>query len=107
MRSPMSQNSGTGCKNGESVESCDLKIKSILKEKVTCAKIKYISDGLRVVGFILKPKMISKRHPVLIFNRAGKWEEGKIAMRTLNYLSLLASRNYIVLASQYRGNDGG
>lgn len=107
MRPPMIPNSGAGCKNGEIVQSYAVKIESILREKVSCAKIMYISDGLRVVGFILKPKVITKKYPVLIFNRAGKWEEGKIAKRTLNYLSLLASRNYVVLASQYRGNDGG
>ncbi|MFQ5629543.1 MAG: hypothetical protein ACE5I1_12340, partial [bacterium] len=107
MRSRIEQNFDTVCKNGEIVERQEIKIESILKEKVSCTKIKYLSDGLRVVGFILKPRAVANKCPVLIFNRAGKWEEGKITARTLNYLSLLAAKNYVVLASQYRGNDGG
>lgn len=93
--------------NGKIIDGQEIEIDSILKDKIYCCKIKYMSDGLRVVGFILRPKVVAGRHPVLIFNRAGKLEEGKIAKKTLNYLSLLASHNYVVLATQYRGNDGG
>ena len=93
--------------DGKIIDSLDIEIQSILKDKVHCRKIRYLSDGLRIVGFILRRRVLSGRHPVLIFNRAGKLEEGKIAERTLNYLSLLASHGYVVLATQYRGNDGG
>jgi len=42
----------------------------------------------------------------MIYNRGGNREFGKITKKTLTYLSYLSSNNYVVLASQYRGNDG-
>lgn len=71
-----------------------------------CKKITYLSDGLEVVGYLVKPKNIDGKLPVIIFNRGGNRNFGKItddgAVRLGNLF-----RNYVVLASQYRGNDGG
>lgn len=71
-----------------------------------CKKITYLSDGLEVVGYLIKPKNIDGKLPVIIFNRGGNRDFGKItddgAIRLGNLF-----RNYVVLASQYRGNDGG
>lgn len=75
--------------------------------QVTCQKIAYLSDGLRVFGFIFTPKRRSGKMPVLIFNRAGNQEYAKIEGRTIGYLASLAAQGYVILASQYRGNDGG
>lgn len=93
--------------NGKIVEQKLIKIKSKWSDEVECYKIKYLSDGLKVVGFIVKPKNIASKLPVLIFNRGGNREFGKITKKKLKYLSYLASNNYVVIASQYRGNDGG
>jgi dipeptidyl aminopeptidase/acylaminoacyl peptidase len=43
----------------------------------------------------------------MIYNRGGNREFSKITMKYLKGLSYLSSKNYVVLASQYRGNDGG
>ena len=94
-------------RNGEIVEQKQAKVVSEFKDKIDFHKIRYLSDGLEVVGFIFKPKNLNSKLPVLIFNRGGNREYGKLSSKLFKYLSFLASNNYVVLASQYRGNDGG
>ena len=53
-------------------------------------KIRYLSDGLEVVGFILKPKDEDQKFPVMIYNRGGNREFGKIDVSTLEYLFYLS-----------------
>jgi dipeptidyl aminopeptidase/acylaminoacyl peptidase len=93
--------------DGKIVEQKKLKPKSRWSDKVECYKIKYLSDRLKVIGFLLMPKVGGAKFPVIIYNRGGNLDFGKISDGTLGYLSYLASNNYVVLASQYRGNDGG
>lgn len=71
-------------------------------------KIKYISDGLTVMGILAQPKQVRDHaHPLVVYNRGGFQEMGKVTVYTLkNKLHFLVKNNYIVLASQYRGNDG-
>lgn len=69
-------------------------------------RMEYLSDGLKVVGFIVKPKKEGK-YPVIIYNRGGHKEIGKIDVKGFAYLTTLAEKGYVVIASQYRGNDGG
>jgi dienelactone hydrolase len=74
-------------------------------------KIKYMSDGLKVSGFIYKPKdAAGKKLPAVIWNRGGAGDDTIIT--AANYLHFyemhrLASEGFVVLASQYRGYDGG
>ena len=74
-------------------------------------KIKYLSDGLKVSGFIYKPKDVAgKKFPVVIWNRGGVGEDTVISVE--NFLDLYemhryAAEGFVVLASQYRGYDGG
>lgn len=73
-----------------------------------CQRIKYMSDGLKVVGHIWKPKNTDgKKLPLIIYNRGGNREFGKNAdwMRAGFYTYV--SQGFVVIASQYRGNDGG
>ncbi|PRX29298.1 prolyl oligopeptidase family protein [Orenia metallireducens] len=77
-----------------------------LLDKYNFYRINYLSDGLRVVGYMVKPKKEGK-YPVIIWNRGGNREFAKITKNELVYFSQLASRGYVVIASQYRGNDGG
>jgi dipeptidyl aminopeptidase/acylaminoacyl peptidase len=93
--------------NGKIVKQKQLSIKSKYSDTIECYKIKYLSDGLKVVGFIVKPKTENSKFPIIIFNRGGNREYGKIEKKLLQVFSFFSSRNYIVLASQYRGNDGG
>ncbi len=93
--------------NGKIVEHKAVSIKSKWSDEVECYRIKYLSHGYKVVGFIVKPKGEGSKYPVMIFNRGGNREFGKITKKSLKYLSYLSSNNYVVIASQYRGNDGG
>jgi dipeptidyl aminopeptidase/acylaminoacyl peptidase len=93
--------------NGKIVEAKPFYIKSKWSDSIKCFRIKYLSDELEVVGFIVIPKTETSEHPAIVFNRGGNREFGKITKKSLAYLSYLSSNNYVVLASQYRGNDGG
>jgi dipeptidyl aminopeptidase/acylaminoacyl peptidase len=73
---------------------------------VECRKITYLSDGLRVVGFLVRPASAG-RYPVIVFNRGGLLDIGKLTEANLVDFYDLAARGFVVAASQYRGNDGG
>jgi hypothetical protein len=47
-------------------------------------KIRYLSNGLEVVGFIVTPRKKSKKYPVIIYNRGGNREYGKITKEQQN-----------------------
>ena len=73
-----------------------------------CLRIQYLSDGLKVVGFLVKPRdPEGRRYPVIIYNRGGLQDIGKIDVPNLLDFYELAANGFVVLASQYRGNDGG
>jgi dipeptidyl aminopeptidase/acylaminoacyl peptidase len=73
-----------------------------------CFRIAYRSDGLKVTGYLWKPKHTGGRKlPLIIFNRGGLGESGKLtAWRSFGFYRFV-SEGYVVLGSQYRGNDGG
>jgi dipeptidyl aminopeptidase/acylaminoacyl peptidase len=71
-----------------------------------CERITYLSQGLRVRGFIVRPHG-SGAHPTLIFLRGGGQEYGKIEAVTLLTLLAFADAGFTVVATQYRGVDGG
>ena len=69
-------------------------------------RITYLSDSLKIKGFIAKP-IEEGNFPCIISNRGGtgefgQWNEVGMAF----FLGKLASWGYVVAASQYRGNDG-
>ena len=68
-------------------------------------RITYKSDGLDVVGILAKPNGDGP-FPTVIYNRGGNREYGKIQL-PVKLIYLLVNNGYMVLASQYRGNDGG
>src|SRR5712691_7115675 len=75
---------------------------------IECLKIHYISDGLKVVGYIVRPRGTEgRRYPIIIYNRGGFLEIGKLDAWNLLDFYRLASDGFVILASQYRGNDGG
>lgn len=75
-------------------------------KKIEFYRITYLSDSLKIKGFIAKP--IGKgKFPCIISNRGGtgsfgQWNETGVGF----FLGKLASWGYVVVASQYRGNDG-
>lgn len=93
-------------------------IKQILKNAglINIKKIKtsfegysffYKSDNLKIKGFVLLPKKLKKKNPVIFFNRGGTGEFSKLDESMLNRYDFLAAEGYIVFATQYRGVDGG
>jgi dipeptidyl aminopeptidase/acylaminoacyl peptidase len=73
-----------------------------------CRRIIYLSDGLKVVGFLWKPQdTAGKQFPLIIFNRGGNREFGKLTPGSYFGFYTYVSNGFVVLASQYRGNDGG
>ena len=73
-----------------------------------CHRIMYLSDGLKVVGFLWKPQNTAgRRFPLIIFNRGGNREFGKLTPWFHFGFYTYVSNGFVVLASQYRGNDGG
>jgi dipeptidyl aminopeptidase/acylaminoacyl peptidase len=78
------------------------------KEALTieCSRIRYLSDGLEVVGFVWKPKVTAaKKFPLIIFNRGGNREFSKVT--PWHSMRRYVLDGFVVVASQYRGNDGG
>lgn len=70
--------------------------------------ISYLSDGLIVKGIIGKPKEVKSQLPLIIYNRGGSEDSGKITVKTLkDKFYFWIQQGYIVIASQYRGVDGG
>ncbi len=78
------------------------------KDAVT-NKIVYSSDGLKVTGISSLPNEIKeKSHPILIYNRGGSREYGKLTvLSAMRSMIPFARAGYMVFASNYRGNDGG
>lgn len=79
-----------------------------ISDDITVSKIIYESDGLNIVGYLVKPAYFEGTLPVIIYNRGGNREYGKIKDTFAKvYFGYIAQKGFVVLASQYRGNDGG
>lgn len=73
-----------------------------------CERIVYLSDGLRVVGYLLRPPAPrAGAHPALIWLRGGRKEYGKNGPFALVQAHGFAEAGYVVVLPQYRGVDGG
>lgn len=78
-------------------------------DDVSVRRIAYRNDGLRITGLMsLPPEAKPGAHPLVIYNRGGNREYGKLTvLNALRELIPLARAGYAVFASNYRGNDGG
>jgi dipeptidyl aminopeptidase/acylaminoacyl peptidase len=69
--------------------------------------ITYLSDGLKVKGYLAIPKS-DRKYPCVIFNRGGSLEFSAITDEIFfRLVGRLAANGYVVVGSQYRGNSGG
>lgn len=75
-------------------------------DSININAITYLSDGLKVNGFLVEPKAKGK-YPCIIYNRGGNRDMGalNIGAATIT-LGKIAKEGYVVIASQYRGNGG-
>ena len=65
-------------------------------------KITYLSDDLKVKGYISYPTDKSKKYPCVIWNRGGIGNKGAIDSFTARGIyGQLASWGYVVFATQY------
>lgn len=69
--------------------------------------ITYLSDSLKVNGFLITPKA-EEVFPVVIYNRGGNRDYGVYNFKKLvqSGLAELAAQGYCVALSHYRGNGG-
>ncbi len=78
-----------------------------IQENVSFYKITYLSDGLKVKGYMSVPNG-SGKYPCLIYNRGGGGDFGKLSdFKFVGKLGEISNAGYVVVASQYRGSDGG
>ena len=75
---------------------------------IDCRRIVYMSDGLRVVGYIWRPRESGgKKLPLVIFNRGGNRDRSQLTPWMAGGFHDFVSNGFVVIASQYRGVDGG
>ncbi len=73
--------------------------------KLDFYNITYQSDGLKVHGIVTEPKAKGK-YPVVIFNRGGNRDFGRLTIATMiMYTSKLAEQGYVIAGSNYRIKD--
>ncbi|MEO7488300.1 MAG: prolyl oligopeptidase family serine peptidase [Ferruginibacter sp.] len=76
-------------------------------DSISISRITYLSDGLKVKGYLAEPKKPGK-YPCVIYNRGGNREFSKLDEFQYGLVfAEMASWGYVVVGSQYRGNDGG
>jgi dipeptidyl aminopeptidase/acylaminoacyl peptidase len=76
-------------------------------ERTECRRVTYLSDGLKVKGYLWKPRApAGAKLPLVVFNRGGSRELGKLTP-DLPLVVPFLDAGFAVLGSQYRGNDGG
>ena len=70
-------------------------------------KLRYMSDGLKVVAYLYKPVRVDDRKlPAIIFNR-GSLIRGDIAPELVVFFHRLATEGFVIVAPMYRQSDGG
>ncbi len=87
----------------------ELKTKYSYLNTVTLEEIFYESDGLKVKAYLVTPKKpVKGGSPSIIYNRGGNREFGSLnEYKMVFIIARVASWGYNVVASQYRGVDGG
>lgn len=74
---------------------------------VSFYEITYLSEGLKIRGFLALPPAVEPAMPAVIFNRGGSGPRGALdAVSASQMLCLYASWGYVAIASNYRGTGG-
>ncbi len=92
--------------NIQKFKKIDPDIENVLS-LVNFSGITYLSDGLKVKGYVAVPKE-KGIYPCIIYNRGGNRNLGALDDYELGIImGQIASWGYVVVGSQYRGNMGG
>ncbi len=76
-------------------------------DSVIVQRMSYLSDGLKVNGYLAYPKDTNNKYPCIIFCRGGFGNAGALDdFYAQGILGQLAGWGYVVFATQYRGNAG-
>jgi dipeptidyl aminopeptidase/acylaminoacyl peptidase len=76
----------------------------LFQQTLDCQDFVYRVGDVPVRGFMIKPKQISGKAPVVIYNRGGNGDYGKLTFSfVMNNLMPLAEQGFVILASNYRG----
>lgn len=76
-------------------------------DDIQFSRLTYLSDGLKVTAYLAEPKA-EGLYPCIIANRGGNRDFGQWNPLSMGYfLGNMAGWGYVVVATQYRGNDGG
>lgn len=74
------------------------------QQTLDCQQFVYIVGDVPVRGFMIQPKQISGKAPVVIYNRGGNGGYGELDFRAvIRSLMPVAEQGFIILASNYRG----
>jgi len=77
-----------------------------LEKKIDAFTFTYESSGTKVAGFLIAPKKRASKLPIIIYNRGGTEDFGLVTNGMLfTELAALAECGYIVLGTQYPGNQ--
>ena len=74
------------------------------QQTLDCQDFVYKVGDVPVRGFMLKPKQISGKAPVVIYNRGGNGGYGQLVFGfVMHELMPIAEQGFVVIASNYRG----
>jgi dipeptidyl aminopeptidase/acylaminoacyl peptidase len=74
------------------------------QQSLDCQQFVYKVGDVPVRGFMLKPKQISGKTPVVIYNRGGNGKYGELLFGSVMHeLMPIAEQGFVILASNYRG----
>jgi len=74
-------------------------------DRARAEQIVYTSGALRIRGMLIRPTRPGP-HPVVIYNRGGNREFGRVVFLDVLRMLTIAQHGYIVVAAEYRGENG-
>lgn len=75
------------------------------KNTLDCSTFVYTVDDVPVKGYVIKPKNVTEKLPVLIYNRGGNGRYGRVVFGAMaGRLFPIAEQGFVIIGSQYRGS---
>nr|WP_275442560.1 prolyl oligopeptidase family serine peptidase [Pseudoalteromonas sp. OOF1S-7] len=74
------------------------------QQNLSCHTFTYNVDDQIVAGYVIKPKQLNEKLPVIIYNRGGNGNYGAVVFGSMMAnLFPLAKEGFVIIGSQYRG----